>query len=98
MARKFLYIIAAIIVLVLAVLLALRIWSDELTEYTFVPSGAYETQAALDANAYAEPKMWFAWPAMPGKNPAHFTPEGLTGTAQPLPAVVVFVHPTSYLA
>lgn len=97
MARKFLYVIVAIVVLILAVLLALRIWSDELTEYTFVPDNPYEAQAALDSTAYAEPKMWFAWPAMPGRNPAHFAPQGLTGTPAPLPAAVFFVHPTSYL-
>jgi hypothetical protein len=98
MARKFLYIVAALVVLVLAVLLALRIWSDELTEYTFVPSSPFEAQATQDSTAYAEPKMWFAWPAMEGKNPAHFTPEGLTSTPEPLLAAIFFVHPTSYLA
>jgi hypothetical protein len=98
MARKFLYVIAAIVVLVILALLALRIWSDELTEFTFVPRSAYEEQAPLDSTVYAEPKMWFAWPSMEMPNPAHFTPQGLTGTPAPLPAAVFFVHPTSYLA
>lgn len=98
MARKFLYIVAGLIVLVIAVLFALRIWSDELTEYAFVPSRDFEPQPALSTNAYADPAMWFSRPGMGAGDPARFVPEGLSGTPEPLPAAVFFIHPTSYLA
>lgn len=98
MARKFLYIIAGLIVLVIVALFALRIWSDELTEYTFVPSAEFEPQPALATNAYADPAMWFSRPGMEADDPARFVPGGLSGTPEPLPAAVFFIHPTSYLA
>lgn len=98
MARKFLYIIASLIVLAIAALFALRIWSDELTQYTFVPATAYEAPPPLVANAYVDSAMWYAKPGMGEGNPAHFVPTGLSGQPEPLPAAVFFVHPTSYLA
>jgi len=97
MARKFLYIFATLIVLAIAALFALRIWSDELTQYTFVPDDAFTAQPPLVANAYADPAMWYAKPGMGAENPALFVPGGLTGEPESLPAAVFFVHPTSYL-
>ena len=41
MARKFLYIVAGLIVLVLAGLFALRIWGTELSRIAFVPGRAF---------------------------------------------------------
>ena len=49
MARKFLYFIALLIVMVIAALLALRIWSAELTRFAFVPRGPFETLPPLPA-------------------------------------------------
>lgn len=99
MARKFLYVVAGLVVLVIAALFALRIWSDELTEFTFVPGGPFEPQPAIAANAYADPAMWYSRPGMAaGEDPARFAPAGLAGTPEPLPAAVFFIHPTSYLA
>lgn len=98
MARKFLYIIATLIVLAIAVLFALRIWSDELTEYTFVPATTYVAQPPLVANAYADSAMWYAKPGMEAESPASFVPVGLSEEPASLPAAVFFIHPTSYLA
>ncbi|MXO66922.1 DUF3089 domain-containing protein [Altericroceibacterium endophyticum] len=75
MARKFLYVIAALIVLVIAALAALRIWSDELTEIAFVPQTDFVEQAPLETNAYADPAMWFSREGMDaGENPARWQP------------------------
>lgn len=63
MARKFLYIVAALVVLVFAGLLAMRIWSDDLTEMAFIPKARFTEQPALDGNAYAAMDMWIARPA-----------------------------------
>ncbi|MXP24487.1 DUF3089 domain-containing protein [Altererythrobacter indicus] len=76
MARKFLYVFAFLIVLVLAALLAMRIWSDELTRFAFVPTGEFIEQKPLEENAYQDPKMWFARPGMAeGTDPARWQPE-----------------------
>ncbi|ROT94948.1 DUF3089 domain-containing protein [Altererythrobacter sp. FM1] len=73
MARKFLYIVAFLIVLVLAGLFALRIWSTELTKLALVPSAAFEKQTPLKTNAYADPKLWLSRPGM-ANDPARWQP------------------------
>lgn len=95
MARKFLYIVAVLIVLALAATFAYRIWGAELLRQAMVPAGRFESQAALPANSYVRAEMWLARPDKPG-NPALWTPAGYaadTGAA----AAVFFIHPTSYL-
>lgn len=96
MARKFLYFVALLIVMVIAALLALRIWSAELTRFAFVPRGAFEAQAPARAGLYDDPAMWVSRPGM-ADDPAQYRPEG-TPAAPPGKAFVFFIHPTSYLA
>ncbi|MFM9934689.1 MAG: DUF3089 domain-containing protein [Novosphingobium sp.] len=96
MARKFLYFIVLLIVLVIAALLALRIWSAELTRFAFVPRGGFETLQPLPASAYADPKMWVSRPGT-ANDPAQYLPEGVAASAKGR-AYVFFIHPTSYLA
>jgi hypothetical protein len=96
MARKFLYFIAVLIVMVLAALLALRIWSAELTRFAFVPRGPFEVQQPLRAGTYDDPAMWVSRPGTAG-DPAQYRPEG-TPAAPQGKAWVFFIHPTSYLA
>ncbi len=75
MARKFLYVIVALVLLALAALLALRIWAEELTEIAFVPTAEFEEQDALASNAYADPAMWFSRPGKDERtDPARFQP------------------------
>lgn len=74
MARKFLYFIAILIVLVIAVLFALRIWSDELTRFVFVPREEFVEQPALQPNAYESPDMWFSRPGLAGPDPSRWQP------------------------
>lgn len=104
MARKFLYFIAIIIVLVLLGAFALRIWSDEIAEIALVPSTEFEVQAPLEENAYDDPSMWLSRPGMGTDDPARWQPpyRGDRGIL-PSPAeqsggfATFFVHPTSYL-
>jgi len=96
MARKFLYFIALLIVMVIAALLALRIWSTELTRFAFVPRGAFEALPALPADAYGDPALWVSRPGKAG-DPAQYRPEGTPKEPQGK-AYVFFIHPTSYLA
>lgn len=95
MARKFLYLVAVLIVLALAATFAYRIWGAELLRQAMVPGGRFESQAALPADSYARPDMWLARPDRPG-NPALWTPEGIKPATKP-EAAVFFIHPTSYL-
>lgn len=96
MARKFLYIFAGLIVLVLAVLVGLRIWADDLTEIAFVPTAKFEPQPRLAAETYAAPEMWIARPGLGEKNPALWVPDGLEEDADAIGAAVFFIHPTTY--
>jgi hypothetical protein len=98
MARKFLYLVAALIVLFIAGLFALRLAGDSLSKLAFVPSGAFVEQEALTDNAYADPAMWLSRPGMAASDPARWQPPGRPAAdpATP-PFAVFFVHPTSYL-
>ncbi|MBS0480635.1 MAG: DUF3089 domain-containing protein [Proteobacteria bacterium] len=102
MARKFLYFIALCIVIYLAGRTALQFYPEQLTRISFTPSGGFEPEPALAANAYADPAMWLASPALGEKSPAAWRPDGLTedGLTEDGPVLnvpVFFVHPTSYL-
>ncbi|APR53310.1 DUF3089 domain-containing protein [Sphingomonas koreensis] len=94
MARKFLYIVAVLIVLALAATFAYRIWGAELLRIAMVPGGRFESQAALPADSYKRAEMWLARPDKPG-NPALWAPEGYSAAKEPT-AAVFFIHPTSY--
>lgn len=75
MARKFLYFIAFVIIVVIAGAFALRIWSNELTEIAFVPRTEFVEQAALETSAYDSPEMWFSRPGIPApQNPVRWQP------------------------
>ncbi len=95
MARKFLYVIAGLIVLVIAAAFAYRIWGTDLIRRYMTPSVAYEAQAPLPGNAYAKTDMWLARPDLPG-NPALWVPAGQA--VEDAGAAIFFIHPTSYLA
>ena len=99
MARKFLYLVAAVVVLLLAGLFALRLAGDSLSRIAFVPSAEFVEQDALVANAYADPAMWLSRPGMtPASDPARWQPPGRPAlAAEAPPFAVFFVHPTSYL-
>lgn len=105
MARRFLYLVAVVIGLVLAGLLALRLWTRELAEIAFVPSTGYVEQSPLDANAFQDPALWYSRPGFGVKDPARWLPKGQSGSNRlPQPSEpaardfsVFFIHPTSYL-
>ena len=104
MARKFLYIVAFLVFLVIAGAVALNIWSKQLTEFAFVPSEAFVEQSPLEANAYQDPAMWLSRPGMGNADPARWQPAYLDQGAPPATGpkprdfAVFFVHPTSFLA
>jgi len=64
MARKFLYIVIGLTVLVLAGFVLLRLFAQDLTEIAFVPSAKFTDQPRLAAASYDDPAMWLARPGM----------------------------------
>ncbi|OZA92994.1 MAG: hypothetical protein B7X57_06440 [Erythrobacter sp. 34-65-8] len=105
MARKFLYVVAAIVVLFIAGGFILAIWWQDLTRAVFVPGDAFVAQAPLEVSAYDDPAMWLSRPGMGMNDPARWQPaQQREGTAVPTPAdgaapafAVFFIHPTSHL-
>jgi len=95
LARKFLYVVAALVALVIAGAFAYRIWGNRLIAVALVPSEAFREQPAAKVAAYRDRAMWLARPDLPG-NPALWVPEGFRPTDSPR-AAVFFIHPTSYI-
>ena len=96
MARKFLYIVAILIGLVILATLAFRLFPMQIMRAGMVPSAKFEAPAPQKADAYAPASMWIARPDIAG-NPALWLPPKV----DPQPAgkaAIFFVHPTSYLS
>lgn len=97
MARKFLYVVAGLIVLVIVALLVYRIWGGALIRMVMVPREAFSELRPLPRNAYDSPAMWIARPDIGKDNPALWRPEGVKDAPVPQKAAVFFIHPTSYI-
>ncbi len=95
MARKFLYVVAALIALVLAAALAYRLFGTELMRAALVPGSDFVAQRRMAAAEYRKPQMWLARPDLPG-NPALWLPPGVAAV-KPGAAAVFYIHPTSFL-
>jgi len=94
-ARRFLWIIAILILLVVAAALAYRLLGDRLIRMAMVPSAEFKPAPPAPVGIYARPDMWLARPGI-ARDPSRWTPPGVTrGDAQS--ASVFFIHPTSYL-
>ena len=95
MARKFLYVVAVLIVLAIAGLFAYRLYGPELLRAALVPREHFRAEPPVADAAYRDGAMWVARPDRPG-NPALWTPPGVARAANPR-AAVFFIHPTSYI-
>ena len=78
MAKKFLYLIAIIIVLMIAALAVLQIWSKELTQAALVPTTDFVPTAQLEENAYEDPDLWYSRPGIGVTDPARWQPAYIT--------------------
>ena len=96
MARKFLYLVAILIMLVVAGLFAYRLFGTQMMRVALVPTADFDALPDAQASAYADGKMWLARPGMAGEDPALWTPAGYAPATAPA-AAVFFIHPTSYL-
>lgn len=106
MAKKFLYIIAVLIVLVIGGRIAFELFSKQFAEIALVPSAEFTPVAPLKANAYEDPSLWYSRPGIGWNDPARWQPASATSGSKVLvpaakatrPFAVFFVHPTSYIS
>ena len=95
LARRFLWVVAGLTMLVVAAALVYRLFGAELMRFAMVPSAAFEGGPPPRPRAYADRRLWIARPDMPD-SPALWMPEGLKREGRPA-ASAFFIHPTSYL-
>ncbi|HWU72966.1 MAG TPA: DUF3089 domain-containing protein [Sphingomonas sp.] len=95
MARKFLYLMIVLILLVGAGAFVYRFYGKDLMKAALIPSAHFEGGPVTPSQAYEKPAMWFARPDIPN-NPALWTPANFNPGEKP-PAAVFFIHPTSYI-
>ncbi|MGN6374160.1 MAG: DUF3089 domain-containing protein [Sphingomonas sp.] len=95
MARRFLYLVAILIMLAVAATFAYRLFGAQLLRSALVPSARFTPQPDVVPSVYARPDMWLARPDI-RNNPAQWTPPGYRPGRHP-EAAVFFIHPTSYL-
>lgn len=97
--RRFLWIVTAVILLVLAVALVWRLAGDWMMRAAFTPSSGFDVAAIPPAPDYAADTAWVSRPGMVragGTDPALWVPEGYAAAPRP-PAALFFVSPTAFL-
>jgi hypothetical protein len=93
LARRFLWVIAILIILVITGLIAYWLFGVQIMRAALAPNVPFSGQAAGPAPDYTRPESWASHPAR-ADNPARWTPDGYTPA--PRPAIsVFFVPPTS---
>ena len=96
MARKFLYVMAGLVMLAIAGMFAYRIWGVDLMRMAMTPSESFRAQPSVASKAYDARKMWLSRPDIPN-DPARWVPKGDEPGTPGTGAAIFFVHPTSYL-
>jgi hypothetical protein len=96
LARRFLYLIVFLILLVLTAGLAWSLWQDRLLRLAFVPDAGFTAMPPSTAPDYARPGSWLARPDLLD-DPSRWLPPGAArGIAHPV--AVFYVAPTTYLS
>jgi len=95
LARKFLYVVVALVVVAIAGLTVYRLYGNQLIRMALVPGEAFHGQPPLKVEAYRSSRLWIARPDI-ANNPALWTPAGYRPARAPR-AAVFFIHPTSYI-
>jgi len=92
-ARRFLYLVAGLIVLTLAAAIGWNLFQDSIMRAAFVPAVPFRDPGG--APDYARPAAWLSRPDLP-HDPARWTPIGVRAAASPAVAVF-YISPTTYL-
>ncbi len=95
MVRKFLYVVAVLIVLAVAGRVAYSFYPETFVRLAFEPGGKFEALPPLPADAYDRADMWSSRPDL-AQDPVRWLPDGAVPGAA-VPAAVFFVAPTTYL-
>jgi hypothetical protein len=96
LARRFLYGIAALIVLCILGFVGFKAFEPQLVRLALVPNQAFAASPVDPAPDFRQPAAWIAHPAL-GQDPSRMAPVGYQ--AAPRPVVdVFFITPTTYLA
>lgn len=95
MARRFLWVVTILVILVVAGALAFRLFTTDLMRLAFVPSEPFQASRIPTGPDYRRPDTWVARPDMPD-SPALWMPEGMIDRPN-IRASVFFIHPTSFL-
>jgi hypothetical protein len=95
LARRFLYAIAVLIFMVLAIGLAWTLMQDRLMRVAFVPGIAFSPMPEATAPDYTKPAAWLARPDL-RNDPSRWVPAGYAPTDTPQ-AAIFYVAPTTYL-
>lgn len=98
LARKFLFIVAGLVVLTLGSAAAYRLWGQQMLATVMVPSAGFRAPHPFTQDQYEQADMWIARPDMAGDNPALTLPQGAWRPAVSGTAAIFYVHPTSYIA
>lgn len=96
LARRFLFVIAGLIVLAIASAFAYRMLGTQLMRAALVPSARFEPARDPSLPDYSRPELWISRPGS-ARDPALWLPAGVERSGKPA-ASVFFVHPTSYLS
>lgn len=94
-ARRFLYLVAVLIVLAVAALIAWQVWGADLMRAYMKPSIAFAESPPPPPTFYDRPDAWIARPGVPSQD-ALWTPSGHRPNPDG-PAAIFYVHPTTYL-
>jgi hypothetical protein len=93
-ARKFLYLMAGLIVVALAGAIGWNLFQDRIMRAAFVPATPFVAPPPAGTPDYARPAAWLSRPDL-AQDPSRWTPLGFTRTADPQVAVF-YVSPTTY--
>lgn len=96
MARKFLYVIAALIVLVLAAAIGWNLFQDRIMRAAFVPSTPFAAPPPAGTPDYTSASGWLSRPDKPD-DPSRWLPPGTTPPAGKRPVAVFYVSPTGFI-
>jgi hypothetical protein len=98
LARRFLWVVAGLVILVLAGALGYRLFERQLMKAAMVPTAEFREVPMPAGPTYSDSGLWIARPDIP-RNPALWLPQGFPAPvgAEPAKASVFFIHPTSFL-
>ena len=96
MARRFLWVVAGLVVLMLMAALGYRLFGTELMRMAMVPTAKFESAPPAAEGAYAKAEMWISRPGV-ADDPSLWAPDGAAPVAKRGDASIFFIHPTSYL-